>query len=220
MPRILAAAESASYKITAIPNSPATTVVAMSTERSVKRWPSLRKATPATAKMRAGYQRGKYTTPCRYRIAAATGFRASELRSLTPVAFKLREATPIIVVEGAYTKNGDVANQPICPDLAAELIKWLRGKPEGEPIWPGEWHKKAAEMLRVDLESAKVAFRTDRGVLDFHAIRATYITGLARAGVHPRYAQQLARHKSMDLTMKTYTLLELEEVAAKLPKVM
>ena len=59
MPRILTAAAGASYRITAIPSSPATTVVAMIAERSVKRRPSLRAATPARAKMRAGYQRGK-----------------------------------------------------------------------------------------------------------------------------------------------------------------
>src|SRR5690606_34988175 len=81
-----------------------------------------------------------------YRVAAATGFRASELRSLTPAAFKLREAIPRIVVEGGYTKNGETANQPIRPELAAELAKWLRGKTG--PLWPGQWNKKAAGMLR------------------------------------------------------------------------
>ncbi len=59
MPRILTNVEAASYRITAIPSSPATTVVAISAERSVKRRPSLRAATPARAKIRAGYQRGK-----------------------------------------------------------------------------------------------------------------------------------------------------------------
>ena len=59
MPDILTAAEAGSYRITAIPNNGAATVVAMIAERRVKRRPSLRAATPARAKMRAGYQRGK-----------------------------------------------------------------------------------------------------------------------------------------------------------------
>ena len=44
MPRILTAGEAASYRITAIPSSPATTVVAMSAERMVRRRPSLKEA--------------------------------------------------------------------------------------------------------------------------------------------------------------------------------
>jgi hypothetical protein len=53
MPRILTAAEAGSYRITAIPNNPATIVVAMIAERRVKRRPRLRDATPARARARA-----------------------------------------------------------------------------------------------------------------------------------------------------------------------
>lgn len=153
-----------------------------------------------------------------YRVANATGFRASELRSLTPAAFRLREATPHVVLWGSVAKNGDKAHQPIHPELAAELAKWLRGKAKDEPVWPGEWHKEAADMLRVDLATAKVPFKHRDGVLDFHALRGTFITGLARAGVHPKTAQILARHSSIELTMQVYTHLDLAEVAAALPK--
>jgi integrase len=152
-----------------------------------------------------------------YRVATATGFRASELRSLTPAAFKLREATPRIVLAGGDSKNGKGANQPIRPELAADLARWLRGKAKDEPVWPGQWHKNAAEMLRVDLDAAKVPASQPDGVFDFHALRHTYVTGLVRAGVSPRYAQQLARHSTIDLTMRVYTHLGLEEVAAVLP---
>jgi integrase/recombinase XerD len=153
-----------------------------------------------------------------YRVAAATGFRARELHSLKPPAFKLREATPIIVVEGAYTKNGDVANQPIRPELAAELAKWLRGKAKDELVWPGGWYRKAAEMLRVDLKAAEVVFNTGEGRLDLHALRHTYVTSLSDAGVHPKTAQELARHSTIDLTMNFYTHLQTAKLAAALPK--
>jgi integrase len=168
-------------------------------------------ATPAVS---AGERFGSFS------VAAATGFRASELHSLTPAAFKLREATPIIVVEGAYTKNGDVANQPIRPELAAELAKWLRGKAKDEPVWPGKWYRKAAEMLRVDLNAAKVDFSTRDGRLDLHALRHTYITSLSLAdgGVHPKIAQELARHSTIDLTMNFYTHLQTAKLAAALPR--
>lgn len=69
MSRILTAPRSSSYRITAIPNSPATTVVAIIAERSVKRRPTRKEATPASAKRRAAYHNGK-KTPVRVRPSA------------------------------------------------------------------------------------------------------------------------------------------------------
>lgn len=69
MSRILTAPRSSSYRITAIPNSPATTVVAMIAERSVKRRPTRKEATPARAKRSAAYHNGK-KTPVRVRPSA------------------------------------------------------------------------------------------------------------------------------------------------------
>jgi len=118
------------------------------------------------------------------------------------------------VVEGAYAKNGETAHQPIRPEFATEFARWLRAKPASELLWPGEWHKNAAEMLRVDLEAAGVPFKTRDGVLDFHALRHSYITSLSQCGVSPKRAQELARHSDINLTMNFYTHLKLEEVAA------
>ena len=42
-------------------------------------------------------------------------------------------------------------------------------------------------------------------VTDFHALRHTFITNLAQAGVHPKTAQALARHSTITLTMDRYT---------------
>jgi hypothetical protein len=64
-------------------------------------------------------------------------------------------------------------------------------------------------MLRIDLTAADVVAEDDQGrVVDFHALRHTpalrsfsvggFITNLARTGVHPRYAQVLARHSTID----------------------
>ena len=35
----------------------------------------------------------------------------------------------------------------------------------------------------------------------------TFITSLARSGVHPKVAQMLARHSTIEITMGTYTKL-------------
>jgi hypothetical protein len=45
---------------------------------------------------------------------------------------------------------------PLPPDVAGALRRYLPGRPEGQPVWPGTWHKDAAEMLRVDLEAAGI----------------------------------------------------------------
>jgi hypothetical protein len=60
--------------------------------------------------------------------------------------------------------------------------------------------------IRKDFKKAEIPLKDERGhVVDFHALRTTYITRLQRAGVSPREAMELARHSDMRLTMKTYT---------------
>ena len=48
-------------------------------------------------------------------------------------------------------------------------------------------------------------YHTAAGVADFHALRHTFITNLARAGVHPKIAQGLARHSDINLTLRRYS---------------
>ena len=74
-------------------------------------------------------------------------------------------------------------------------------------LWSRLACARAAETLRVDLKAAKIPEAMAEGAIDFHSLRVTYITNLARAGVHPKVAQILARHSTIDLTMKVYTKL-------------
>ena len=81
-------------------------------------------------------------------------------------------------------------------------------------MWPGTWHSDAAEMLRNDLKDAQIPYEDERGrIFDFHALRHQFISNLASAGVHPKVAQQLARHSSISLTMDRYTHLQSDDVA-------
>ena len=43
----------------------------------------------------------------------------------------------------------------------------------------------------------------------FHALRKTFISWLGMTGFHPRMAQALARHASIETTLGTYTDLRL-----------
>jgi len=67
-------------------------------------------------------------------------------------------------------------------------------------------------MLREDLKEAKIKEKDSDGrIVDFHALRHTYITNLARGGVQPQVAKQLARHGSITLTIDRYTHVRLED---------
>ena len=52
-------------------------------------------------------------------------------------------------------------------------------------------------------------------VADLHALRTTFGTNLARCGVPPAIAQTLMRHSSIDLTMKYYTKLTVEDLQSR-----
>jgi hypothetical protein len=98
--------------------------------------------------------------------------------------------------------------------VAAALRAYLAGRPNDKPVWPGRWYKEAAEMLRMDLESAGIPYRDEDGrVADFHALRHSYVTLLERNGVSPKLAQELARHSDIRLTMNVYTHARLHDLA-------
>jgi integrase len=158
-----------------------------------------------------------------YLAAIGTGFRAGELATLRPGSFALDAAPPTATLPFAATKNRKGATQPLPPSVTAALRGYLAGKPAGGPVWPGRWHKNAADMLRIDLEAAGVPYSVEGpdGPLyaDFHALRHSYISHLSRAGVSPKEAQALARHGDIRLTLQRYTHVGLADLAAAVGKV-
>jgi integrase len=160
-----------------------------------------------------------------YRLALSTGFRAKELRSLTPESFDLGGALPVVIVAAAYSKRRRVDRQPIRQDLADVLRPWLAGKPAGERLF-GRLPGGTARMLRADLDAARRAwlkeapsdearaarakcdfllYRNAAGkVVDFHATRHTYISGIVAGGASVKTAQEFARHSDPALTIGRY----------------
>ncbi len=82
-------------------------------------------------------------------MAAGTGFRANELRSLTPESFDLAADPPTVTVEAAYSKRRRDDIQPIRPDLAAALRSWIAGKAPGRPVF-GNLTKHTVKLIRHD----------------------------------------------------------------------
>lgn len=159
-----------------------------------------------------------------YLTACATGFRVSELGSMTPENFNLDGDMPTARVEASCTKNRKEAMQPLPLDVAKALRDYLATKPAGAIIWPGNWTLRGAAMIRGDMKEARKAwlksfqdarqrkeadqsdiltYRDAEGrYADFHALRHSYITMVGKAGVSPREHQDLARHSTYALTSR------------------
>ena len=129
--------------------------------------------------------------------------------------------------------------QPIRHDLADVLRLRLRldSKPHDAPVF-ATMPEKTALMIHADLRRARArwiretrnpAERRERRasdflkvadsagrVVDFHALRVTFITMLVRSGVSVKAAQELARHSDPKLTMNTYTRLGVTDLAGAL----
>ena len=63
-------------------------------------------------------------------------------------------------------------------------------------------------------QSDYLQYQDENGLYaDFHANRHMFITNLAKAGIHPKLAQSIARHSDVSLTMNVYSHVEVQEQA-------
>lgn len=149
-----------------------------------------------------------------YTVAQRTGLRRSELLSLTPSSFDLGGNPPVVRLAAKNSKHRKTDVLPLSADVTETLVRYLAGRPVNEPLWPGPWWQHSAEMLYADLKAAGIQPVSDDGrVADFHGQRVTFITELARAGNSAATVQKLARHSDYNLTLRTYTRLQVEDLA-------
>ncbi|QKK09477.1 MAG: tyrosine-type recombinase/integrase [Planctomycetota bacterium] len=139
-----------------------------------------------------------------YRLAAESGLRASELRSLTRSSFDLDGRT--VDIEAKHAKNRRRDTLPLRAETVERLRTHLKRKVGGAPAFNMPDSTKTAAMIRADLDAAGVALIDDAGrVLDFHALRNTCATLLRDANVPLTTAQAIMRHSTPMLTAKVYT---------------
>jgi integrase len=137
-----------------------------------------------------------------YRLAAESGLRRSELHSLKTSSFDFENLT--VTVSAAYSKNKKESTLPLRRDTALELKQYLAGKLPTEQAFNTPY--RTADMLKEDLKDAKIDYQDAAGrYADFHCLRHTCGTLLAAAGVHPKTAQSIMRHSTIELTMGIYT---------------
>jgi integrase len=156
-----------------------------------------------------------------YRLAVETGLRASEIASLTKASFRLNDKVPVVFVPGSATKNARDAELPLRPRTAELLREHLSTKLPPAKAFAIPPSTETARMIRADLAATGIPDTdTDGRKVDFHALRHTFLTLLASSGVHPKVAQDLARHSDINLTLSRYshTLMEQRsEAVARLP---
>lgn len=155
-----------------------------------------------------------------YRLAIETGLRWSELRSLTKASFDLDGEYPNVTIKPEDEKAGRGATLNLRAELTEALKEYLTFQPSDARAFP-MWIDKGADMIRRDMEAAGLSVKDEHGkVIDFHALRHTLGSLLAAAGIHPKVAQEIMRHSTIDLTMNMYTHTLLEsrkEALDKLP---
>ncbi len=152
-----------------------------------------------------------------YRLAIETGLRANELRNLTISSFDLKACT--IMAVAAYGKNRKEYTLPPKEDTATVLKGFSAGKMPG--VKALRVPDKPVDMLRPDLEDAKIPYVDDAGrYAVFHALRHTTGSFLVASGAHPKVVQSIMRHSDMNLTMGRYTHVfsgQESKAVAKLP---
>jgi len=152
-----------------------------------------------------------------YRLAIETGLRANELRNLTVSSFDLKACT--VTAVAAYSKNRKEYTLPLKEDTAAILKGLFAGKMPSTKAF--KVPNKPVDMLRADLEDAKIPYVDDAGsYADFHALRHTTGSFLVASGAHPKVAQSILRHCDINLTMGRYTHVlrgQESKAVAKLP---
>ncbi len=152
-----------------------------------------------------------------YQLALETGLRVREIMSLTRGSFDFEADPPWLVVRAAYSKHRRDDTVLLRAELVTKLQQALALKMPDGPAFSLPRSKNArAGLLQTDLAAAGIPYRDQNGrYADWHALRHTFITNLARGGVHPRVAQSLARHCTITLTMDRYThVLQEQEVDA------
>jgi hypothetical protein len=107
-------------------------------------------------------------------------------------------------VRASTTKNGKPAAMRLHPEVAAALAA-LKGNSvnEQEPVFK---RVPRIERFKRDLKKAGIFYQDAKGhFADFHSLRKTFGTNLAKAGVPSRIAMALMRHSDRRLTDKIYT---------------
>ncbi len=155
-----------------------------------------------------------------YETAFASGFRAGELRSLTPDHVYVEKCG--LHLDADADKGRKERFQPLSRELVDKLVVYgksgdakrhytkMRAKagaaPDlnvpNNPLLYVPSHP--ARVIQEDLKKVGVEIATSKGKLDFHACRKAYINLVIATGADVKTTQALSRHSTPYLTMEVY----------------
>src|SRR5436190_23617165 len=140
-----------------------------------------------------------------YLVAASTGIRRGELRSLEWRDVVLDVTQPFIFVRKSIAKNHKDARQPL-PDYVARELEKVRPLTFGTNERLFKRGMPDMDTFRRDLAAAGIEYIDNQGrFADFHALRMTFSTLVALVGASERMRMELNRHSDWRLTAHTYT---------------
>jgi integrase len=154
-----------------------------------------------------------------YVLAIWTGLRKGELTRLRWCDLDLVGGR--LTVTAASAKSRRVQTVELHPRVVEALVAARPATADiTDPVVAAR-HFPTCRTFDEDLKAAGIPKTDATGlVVDFHALRMTFISWLAATGAHPRTAQRLARHASIETTMERYTdlrLLDLQGAIGRLP---
>ena len=85
-----------------------------------------------------------------YRLAAETGLRAGEIKSLQRQSFDLDGSPPTVTVHAGYSKHRREDVLPLRPDTAAVLRQFLAGRLPEAPAFRVPGWLQMSTLVRVD----------------------------------------------------------------------
>ncbi len=148
-----------------------------------------------------------------YRFALLTGLRRKELHGLRWDDLHIDGDEPYVQLREEQTKNGEADALPLHPDLVVMLKGFHRGMAGARVFWA----VPEVRTLQRDLKRASIPFVDAVGRrADFHALRHTYCTMLARQVPNMKSAQELMRHSDPRLTANVYSHLGRRDIAKAL----
>jgi integrase len=155
-----------------------------------------------------------------YLMAVYTGLRRNELNLLKWGDLHLDGTRPIVCAPASITKNKKEARLPLRPEVV-DALRSIR-PPDAAPFqWVFHNHVPRVRTFQKDLSRAGIVFVDDSGRrIDFHSLRVTFCTLLAKSGVPLAEAMKLMRHSDPKLTMGLYldaSQLELNSSLSTLP---
>ena|GEM_PF-1306720 len=145
-----------------------------------------------------------------YLLALLTGLRRGELGKITWADVDLHgQVIRVRVGVGKAAREDHVPLHPQAVEALAQIKARARSATDRViPTLPRD------KTFRRDLERAGIQRFDDQGrVVDFHALRTTTGTMLARMGIAPQIVTRIMRHSNMAMTLKHYTDLRLHDEA-------